>query len=66
MFSDIGQAVAVAPLFVIPHLLFAGFLTNTDSIPVVFIWLEYTSPFKYGFTAYVENEYNDLDLDCDT
>jgi ABC-type multidrug transport system permease subunit len=66
MFSDIGQAVAIAPLFVIPHMLFAGFLTNTDSIPAVFIWLEYTSPFKFGFSAYVENEYEDLDLDCDS
>lgn len=49
-----------------PHILFAGFLTNAESIPKVFIWLEYTSAFKFGFQALAHNEYDDLDLDCDT
>lgn len=63
MFNDVSSAIAAAPIFMIPHLLFGGFLTNTDSIPVVFIWLEYTSAFKFGFQALAENEYEDLDLD---
>jgi hypothetical protein len=46
-------------------MLFGGFLVNSDSIPVAFIWIEYISPFKYAFGAYVVNEYEDLDLDCE-
>jgi hypothetical protein len=46
-------------------MLFGGFLVNSDSISIAFIWLEYMSPFKYAFGAYVINEYEDLDLDCE-
>lgn len=46
-------------------MLFGGYLTNTDSIPIGFIWLEYMSPFKYAFAALCQNEYHNLDLDCE-
>jgi len=52
IFSDVQVAVSAAPMCVIPFMLFGGFLTNTDSIPIGFIWLEYMSPFKYAFGAY--------------
>ena len=66
LFNDVSSAVAAAPVFMIPHVLFGGFLTNTDSIPIIFIFIEYTSAFKFAFNALAENEYDDLDLDCDT
>ena len=66
LFNDDSSAVAAAPVFMIPHVLFGGFLTNTDSIPIIFIFIEYTSAFKFAFNALAENEYDDLDLDCDT
>ena len=65
IFSDVQVAVSAAPMCVIPFMLFGGFLTNTDSIPVGFIWLEYMSPFKYAFGAYCQNEYHNLELDCE-
>ena len=65
IFSDVQVAVSAAPMCVIPFMLFGGFLTNTDSIPVGFIWLEYMSPFKYAFVAYCQNEYHNLEVDCE-
>jgi len=62
----VGVALAIAPLIMMPLLIFGGFFVNTDSIPKYFIWLEYMSFFKYGFEAIVVNEWNGKTIGCDT
>ncbi len=36
-------------------MLFAGFFANRDNLWVGVSWIEYISPFKYGFDAHVHN-----------
>jgi len=64
LFEDVSQALQLLPLFLMPLMLFSGYMVNDDSIPVYFIWLKYLSPMKYGLTALVKNEFNGLTLTC--
>lgn len=55
MVSCLSKRVDITPIIGIavamPMLLLGGLLVNTDDIPVYLIWVEYISPFKYGFEA---------------
>ncbi|CAG9314060.1 unnamed protein product [Blepharisma stoltei] len=64
LFHTETAAMAAGPLFVIPVLLFAGQFVNVERIPIAFRWVQYISPFKYGFEAMSINEYTDLNLPC--
>ncbi|CAG9314061.1 unnamed protein product [Blepharisma stoltei] len=64
LFHTETAAMAAGPLFVIPFLLFAGQFVNVERIPIAFRWVQYISPFKYGFEAMSINEYTDLNLPC--
>lgn len=46
---------AIVPIVMLPITLFSGFFKNRDSLPVWIGWIEYISPNKYAFTAYVDN-----------
>lgn len=37
---------------------------NAENIPEYFYWIAYVSPFKYSFTALVQNEFEGLKLYC--
>lgn len=50
-------------IFVI-YLVFSGFLLNNAETPHYYIWLKYLSFFKYGFEAYVVNEFKGLEFHC--
>eukprot|EP00929_Paragymnodinium_shiwhaense_P048241 TRINITY_DN24414_c0_g1_i1.p1 TRINITY_DN24414_c0_g1~~TRINITY_DN24414_c0_g1_i1.p1 ORF type:complete len:663 (+),score=98.59 TRINITY_DN24414_c0_g1_i1:38-2026(+) len=63
-FPDVTVALAVAPLMILPLIMFSGFVLNTDSIPVFLQWVEYISPPKYAFAALAQIEYTGLDLHC--
>ncbi len=59
--------VSVAPLTIIPFMLFSGFFVNQDSIPPIMLPLQYISMFKYGLQALMANEYDQnllKKLDC--
>lgn len=47
--ADITPVLGIAMLM--PMLLLGGLLINTDDIPVYLVWIEYISPFKYGYEA---------------
>ena len=38
VFEDIAVALLVAPLVVLPLVMFSGFFLNSDSIPVYYLW----------------------------
>lgn len=64
VFPDIAVALAVAPLVVLPLIMFAGFVINTRSIPVYIYWLQWVSPAKYAYIALALNEFGGLNLHC--
>ena len=60
---NLEAASAATPFVVIIQLLFAGVFINYDSIPVYLKWLEYSSMFKYAWSACMINELDDYDED---
>jgi ABC-type multidrug transport system ATPase subunit len=64
IFPDVTIALAVAPIFLMPLIMFSGFVLNTDSIPVYFTWLEWLSPPKYAFAAIAQTEFDGLRMTC--
>jgi ATP-binding cassette subfamily G (WHITE) protein 1 len=64
IFADIAVALLIAPLIIMPLMMFSGFFLNTASVPIYFRWVPWISPMKYAFTALARNEYNGLDLYC--
>jgi ABC-type multidrug transport system ATPase subunit len=57
-------AVSLAPVTIVPLMLFAGLFINSGSVPPYFIWLQYISPFKYAYEIVAINEYDNLDLNA--
>ena len=55
IFRDVKQASSLGVLFFMPLMLFAGFYSNRDNYAVWIGWIEYLSPFKYGFEAFAWN-----------
>jgi ABC-type multidrug transport system permease subunit len=53
---DAKSVSAVMPIVLLPVILFSGFFKNRNELPVWIGWLEYISPNKYSFTAYMNNE----------
>lgn len=51
--------MALVPVVIIPLMLVGGFFTNLRNVPKLFYPLEYVSMFKYGWQAYIENNYRD-------
>ncbi len=47
--KDEKTAMAVVPIFMLPFMLFGGFYNNRSSFASWIGWVEYLSPFKYGF-----------------
>jgi ABC-type multidrug transport system permease subunit len=46
---------AVVPIVLMPITLFSGFFKNRHNLPAWIGWIEYISPNKYAFSAYVQN-----------
>jgi len=57
-------AVSLSPVFIIPFMLFGGFFTNLNSIGPWLNWVQWISPFKWGFEALGINEFTNLPLTC--
>jgi ABC-type multidrug transport system permease subunit len=60
-----GIASFLASSSSVPFLLFAGYLSNTNSLTTAFEWVKYISPFSRTFEAFVLNEFDGLDTDFD-
>jgi ATP-binding cassette subfamily G (WHITE) protein 1 len=62
LFADLGIALAITPLILLPLMLFSGLYVNVGNIPVYFNWIQYISPMKYAFQASMINEMKGLKL----
>lgn len=56
MILDQKSVAVVTPIVLIPFFLFSGFFKNTGNIPEWVGWIQYISPIKYGFAAWIQNE----------
>lgn len=58
---NVEVGLALAPVVLIPFLLFGGFFLNSLDVPIWLIWLKYLSWFLYGFEALVINQWADIE-----
>ena len=63
-FRDVAVALSLAPLFVLPFMLFSGFFISYEDVPAYVAWLQAISPVRYAFAALMQNEFNGLELHC--
>lgn len=59
-FHDFAIAAMIAPVLMMPFMLFSGFYANSDTISAWLAWIQWTSPIKYGFEAMMTNEFRDV------
>jgi len=57
-------AVTLAPVIIIPFMIFGGFFINISNIPVWLRWIQYLSLFKWSFQAFATNEFHDTVYTC--
>jgi ABC-type multidrug transport system ATPase subunit len=59
--------VHIGIVFLLPMVLLAGLLINSDDIPVYLVWLEYMSPLKFGFEGLMKVFWGKIDaISCPT
>eukprot|EP00163_Fabomonas_tropica_P020214 TRINITY_DN3560_c0_g1_i4.p1 TRINITY_DN3560_c0_g1~~TRINITY_DN3560_c0_g1_i4.p1 ORF type:complete len:659 (+),score=111.51 TRINITY_DN3560_c0_g1_i4:69-2045(+) len=63
--GDVSVGLAIAPVSLIPFLLFAGFFVAGDNITVALSWFGYTSFIKYGFNIAAITEFEGLTIGCE-
>jgi ABC-type multidrug transport system permease subunit len=56
MVKDARSVSAVSPILILPIVLFSGFFKNQSNLANWAGWIQYISPFKYGFSAFTQNE----------
>jgi len=56
MILDQKSVAVVTPIVLLPFFLFSGFFKNSGNIPVWIGWIQYISPIKFGFSAWIQNE----------
>lgn len=67
----LGAAIAtkevlniMLPVIVVPTMLFSGFFVNQDNVPYFLKPFEYISIYKYSYQAFIQTEYQGLELEC--
>lgn len=63
IFNQEETAVQLAPIILMPMVLFSGFFSNSGSYPVWISWIQYISPVKYTLEALIYNEFDDRRYD---
>ena len=64
LFEDATAALAAVSALVIPLIILCGFFVDLSTVPGWFSWLQYLSPFKYGFELMTVNEFSGLPIEC--
>lgn len=59
MFSDVRTAFSIAPVIMMPLMLFSGFMSNVESIVKWLRWLQYISPVRYAMEVFLRVEYRE-------
>ena len=54
--SDVKSVTNIATMVFLPLFLFGGFFKNINTLPKWVGWIQYITPFKYGFAAFIQNE----------
>lgn len=65
MFSNVRSAFAVVPVILMPLMLFAGFMSNVETIVIWLRWLQYLSPIRYTLEIFLRVEYREEDFFVD-
>ena len=55
MISDTQLVTILVPIVVLSFASFSGFFKNREDLPVWLFWVEYLSPLKKAFMAFVQN-----------
>jgi len=58
IFDQEETAVAIAPVIMMPIMLFSGFFSNAGSYPDWIGWIQYISPIKYSLEAMIWNQFD--------
>ncbi|CDW88685.1 abc transporter family protein [Stylonychia lemnae] len=61
LFESEETAVTVAPVILMPFILFSGYFSNASSYPKWIGWIQYISPVRYSLEAFVINEFESRD-----
>ena len=61
----VAVALALAPVVLMPFMLFSGFLVNIKTVAPAFSPLVFTSLFKYAFSALMTVVWRDVKNDCE-
>jgi len=64
MLPNAEVAVSIAPIAIIPFMLFGGFFAKLNNIGDWLSWIQYISLFKWGFQALITNELHDMPFTC--
>lgn len=56
MVTDAKSVSVVTPIILLPFFLFSGYFKNSGNLSSWIGWIEYISPIKYGFSAFLHNE----------
>jgi ABC-type multidrug transport system permease subunit len=56
MLDDAKSVAVLSPIIMQPFIVFSGFFRNKNGMPGWISWIQYLSPFKFGFAAFTENE----------
>jgi len=62
MFSNSRSAFTLMPVVVFPMMLFAGYMSNLNSIVSWLRWLQYLSPARYTLEIFFRAEYDSVDF----
>lgn len=54
VFESLQVALSLAPMIIMPLMLYSGLFINSESIPPYFVWIKYISPVKYTFEGLVK------------
>jgi ATP-binding cassette subfamily G (WHITE) protein 1 len=56
LFENVAIAVMVAPLLLLPLVIYGGFFVNNENSPAWLAWLQWASSAQYSFTGLIRNE----------
>jgi len=64
--KNLDMALAISAPLLIPFMIFGGFLLNSASVPVYYIWVQYLSWFNYANEALTINQWDGVTgIECD-
>ena len=61
LIKDSKAAIDIAPLVLVPFLIFSGFTSNSSNILAFLKFIEYLSPIRYVFELFVTAQFNGLE-----